>query len=161
MSRAVLQMLNVLASVGLGHFGNAFTFGAAVAAAAFGALWASWREDTHLLWLEPGTRTFAVCAMLYWLLYGTAYALWEDTRIAAPLDDDVLEDYDHPFQPWPIVFDGVLKPFLICFVTFSQRRSGISKEAAHDGGVAVMCHVGVAHHSTRRSEEAKRGAGVV
>ena len=72
MSRAVLQMLNVLASVGLGHFGNAFTFGAAVAAAAFGALWASWREDTHLLWLEPGTRTFAVCAMLYWLLYGTA-----------------------------------------------------------------------------------------
>ena len=123
MSRAVLQMLNVLASVGLGHFGNAFTFGAAVAAAAFGALWASWREDTHLLWLEPGTRTFAVCAMLYWLLYGTAYALWEDTRIAAPLDDDVLEDYDHPFQPWPIVFDFVLKPFLMCFVTFTVRGS--------------------------------------
>ena len=111
MSRAVLQMLNVLASVGLGHFGNAFTFGAAVAAAAFGALWASWREDIHLLWLEPGARTFAVCAILYWVLY--------------------------------------------------REGAGFQKRQRATGAWYVMCHVGVSHHSTRRSEATKRGAGVV
>ena len=57
-------------------------------------------------------------AILYTLWYGICYYLAERYEERPPYDDDVLKEYNPPFQPIPIVADGLNKVVLLSVLTF-------------------------------------------
>ena len=93
----VIEQVTVLATMGLGVWGNSTTYAVGVSVPTFGTLFGIYREDVHGVLLKPGSRMFKIASFAYVVFYAIGYAGKESAVELAPYDDDA--DYEAPFQP--------------------------------------------------------------
>ena len=76
-----------------------------------------WREDVMPSSMAPGSRSFFALSVLYAASRGFCMAMRQHLRVDPPDDDELLdENYEHPFQPVPILLDFILKMVLSYFI---------------------------------------------
>ena len=109
----VVQLVCAMAMLALGMPGNAAVKGLSIGLAVFGTMYSSWGEDFNPAWCRPGSNSFVVAFGLYTVLYAICYAFKHLNYETPPVDDEVLEDYDHPAQPLTILFDTGTKTMTV------------------------------------------------
>ena len=127
----VVQVIMAIACLGLGLPGNTYANGIGVMLGTYGAMCSTWVQGVHPGCVRPNSYAFWVTGLLYMASYGTAYWLKYKDYQPPPVDDDVLEDYDYPFQPDVILWDFVMKVVLTIFwantVMFKGHMDNSSK----------------------------------
>ena len=68
-----------------------------------------WREDIMPSLMTPGSRSFFALSVPYAAAYAICMIMRQQFRVDPPPADEMDDDYEHPFQPLPILFDGCVK----------------------------------------------------
>ena len=93
----VMQLVLVLAALGLGQWGNGCSFAIACMLVNWSTLAAIWEEGKHVSLFRPGTPTFYGFALAHMVLEAFAYGL-QNEYVIEPDDDDTTEDAGTRFQ---------------------------------------------------------------
>ena len=105
----LVQIIMAIACLGVGLPGNTYFNGMGVFLGTYGAMSSTWVEGVHPGCFRPNSFSFWVTGLAYMFFYGTVYWFKYEDYVAPPEDDEVLEDYNYPAQPWVIIWDAVMK----------------------------------------------------